>query len=313
MDDKKYSIILKHPLAFFILLIIFSPLFLLGLITLFSSIPWCWHISVGTNDGWLGFWGGYLGAIITIGGVFIQIRSERQSENDRYEHEKKEQQDKYERDKKAMKEQIKLQQIATFKRESLVALLVLMEEFHDIYESLQSNYEELNESISYYHLNKENGTDNLLSSSDKSNAKDFVFNMDMYCKEHKVHYSKEPVEEMRLKTIKFKINNSHFLPFMTNARYFADGKLIGSSLDRIVENLRSDFYVNNYIAESASFYSTYLNDDDLQNIVANINMIARNGLSQKVASIDFIAHKDFFEDVFKESMEMSDQYFLDME
>lgn len=30
----------------------------------------------GTNDGWLGFWGGYLGSIIAILGVYLQVNSE---------------------------------------------------------------------------------------------------------------------------------------------------------------------------------------------------------------------------------------------
>ena len=30
----------------------------------------------GSNDGWLGFWGGYLGAIIAIGGVYWQVKEE---------------------------------------------------------------------------------------------------------------------------------------------------------------------------------------------------------------------------------------------
>lgn len=34
------------------------------------------NIDNGSNDGWLGFWGGYLGAIITIFGVYTQIQSE---------------------------------------------------------------------------------------------------------------------------------------------------------------------------------------------------------------------------------------------
>ncbi|KWU38093.1 hypothetical protein AV935_03735 [Levilactobacillus brevis] len=31
----------------------------------------------GTDDGWLGFWGGYLGSIIAIMGIYLQISSER--------------------------------------------------------------------------------------------------------------------------------------------------------------------------------------------------------------------------------------------
>ncbi|MGX6400798.1 hypothetical protein ACWM0Y_07540 [Lactiplantibacillus plantarum] len=31
---------------------------------------------IGTNDGWLGFWGGYLGSIIAIGGVYWQVRKQ---------------------------------------------------------------------------------------------------------------------------------------------------------------------------------------------------------------------------------------------
>lgn len=32
---------------------------------------------VGSNDGWLGFWGGYLGAIFAVGGVYLQIEKEK--------------------------------------------------------------------------------------------------------------------------------------------------------------------------------------------------------------------------------------------
>lgn len=31
----------------------------------------------GSNDGWLGFWGGYLGAIVAIGGVYWQVEEQR--------------------------------------------------------------------------------------------------------------------------------------------------------------------------------------------------------------------------------------------
>lgn len=32
---------------------------------------------VGSNDGWLGFWGGYLGAIFAVSGVYLQIEKEK--------------------------------------------------------------------------------------------------------------------------------------------------------------------------------------------------------------------------------------------
>ncbi|MDO7805774.1 hypothetical protein Q7Q91_12350 [Lactiplantibacillus pentosus] len=32
--------------------------------------------TIGTNDAWLGFWGGYLGAIIAIGGVYWQVNKQ---------------------------------------------------------------------------------------------------------------------------------------------------------------------------------------------------------------------------------------------
>lgn len=35
-----------------------------------------WLFSDGSNDGWLGFWGGYLGALLGLYGIRIQIRSE---------------------------------------------------------------------------------------------------------------------------------------------------------------------------------------------------------------------------------------------
>jgi len=38
--------------------------------TLFNDIPG------GSNDGWLGFWGGYLGAIISIAGVYRSIKAQ---------------------------------------------------------------------------------------------------------------------------------------------------------------------------------------------------------------------------------------------
>lgn len=41
------------------------------------------NIGGGTDDGWLGFWGGYLGAIIAVIGIYVQINSERkQSEEE---------------------------------------------------------------------------------------------------------------------------------------------------------------------------------------------------------------------------------------
>jgi len=37
-------------------------------------------MDVGTNDGWLGFWGGYLGAIIAIGGIYWQMSQQKKQE-----------------------------------------------------------------------------------------------------------------------------------------------------------------------------------------------------------------------------------------
>lgn len=48
---------------------VISPLLIqVFMVSLFSNIPG------GSNDGWLGFWGGYLGAIISIAGVYRSIK-----------------------------------------------------------------------------------------------------------------------------------------------------------------------------------------------------------------------------------------------
>lgn len=39
----------------------------------------------GTNDGWLGFWGGYLGAIISVSGVYYQVSKELSANKKQFE------------------------------------------------------------------------------------------------------------------------------------------------------------------------------------------------------------------------------------
>ena len=52
---------------------------------LISLIPW----GSGSNDGWLGFWGGYLGAVISIFGIYYQVaKSIEESEKNREETKK---------------------------------------------------------------------------------------------------------------------------------------------------------------------------------------------------------------------------------
>lgn len=53
-----------------------------GIVGIIMTLP-ITNIDNGSNDGWLGFWGGYLGSIIGVIGVFIQISRQREYEKRR--------------------------------------------------------------------------------------------------------------------------------------------------------------------------------------------------------------------------------------
>ncbi|WP_076657800.1 hypothetical protein [Lactiplantibacillus plantarum] len=302
-----------HLVVFYSLVFCLVPCAVLLLIFCLSKVPW--KFIAGTNDGWLGFWGGYLGAIITILGVFMQIRSERKSEIEKSNQEKKRQKEKFEQEmqtekirfeneRKVANEQIKLQQIATLQKESLVSLLVLMEDLQDAYDLLANHYTELESSVPCYQLDGKG----CLPPSEQSNAKDFVFNMNYYATDNKVQYSHDSIEKLRLKTIKFKINHLQFFPFVSDKNYLGNSESLSRSLDEIIKNLKGDFLIDRYINLLSSYFSTYQNDGDLQNIVANVNSTARDGLSKKVSSFNFDLHKRYFDSVLKESLLISNEY-----
>lgn len=56
-----------------ILLAILGPMLVINFLMDFG---WFKSVGHGSDDGWLGFWGGYLGSIIAVSGVYWQVREE---------------------------------------------------------------------------------------------------------------------------------------------------------------------------------------------------------------------------------------------
>lgn len=71
--EKKINLIDKHPYKSFFGVILLIPL----VVQLFLWVTSALNIFVtASNDGWLGFWGSYLGSIVAIGGVYWQVNKE---------------------------------------------------------------------------------------------------------------------------------------------------------------------------------------------------------------------------------------------
>lgn len=70
----------KHSILSFIIFACALPIVTLVLLVFLTKIPW--NIRAGTNDGWLGFWGGYLGAIIAIVGVYWSVTEQLKSDKE---------------------------------------------------------------------------------------------------------------------------------------------------------------------------------------------------------------------------------------
>lgn len=75
----------KHSFLIILIVLVFIPI----IVALFIDLPFFDKFS-GSNDGWLGFWGGYLGSIVAILGVYWQMREENKQWKEDINREKRE-------------------------------------------------------------------------------------------------------------------------------------------------------------------------------------------------------------------------------
>lgn len=67
------SLVHKHPYVTFLVSILIIPL----IVQFFLWLTTVWNIfTSSSNDGWLGFWGSYLGATISVLGIYFQVNKE---------------------------------------------------------------------------------------------------------------------------------------------------------------------------------------------------------------------------------------------
>jgi hypothetical protein len=81
-----------------------------AIVGVFTWLP-ITNIGNGSDDGWLGFWGGYLGAIITIYGVYLQIHSEREMDIHNRKQDDENRKEEQQRDKEKRAEDLILQRL----------------------------------------------------------------------------------------------------------------------------------------------------------------------------------------------------------
>lgn len=74
---KTITKLIEYLLATFLALVV--PMLIINF-----SMDFGWFKSVGhgSDDGWLGFWGGYLGAVVSIGGLYWQVHAEIRNSNE---------------------------------------------------------------------------------------------------------------------------------------------------------------------------------------------------------------------------------------
>lgn len=73
-----YDYVNDHPFRSVFILIVATLIIIPFIVLILLKVLSFGIFETGTNDGWIGFWGGYLGAIVAIGGVYWQVtRTER--------------------------------------------------------------------------------------------------------------------------------------------------------------------------------------------------------------------------------------------
>ena len=82
---------------------IFGPMLVINFLMDFG---WFKSVGHGSDDGWLGFWGGYLGAIVSIGGLYWQTTLQIKNENNKVREQLKQQNDQIKHQEQHRKEDI---------------------------------------------------------------------------------------------------------------------------------------------------------------------------------------------------------------
>ncbi|MCP9358695.1 hypothetical protein KBX49_12170 [Liquorilactobacillus satsumensis] len=204
----------------------------------------------GTNDGWLGFWGGYLGATFTILGVFLQLRHENEVEKNR----------------------LKAEYSKKLREDSIESFLNIIDNFNSINMVYSKYYVNLNELINKYGITGENLND-FYKREKIDKAKDFVCEVYRIKKVLENEVSDLDVKYLKLSNLvsSYRIKQLPFLKFDKNNQSFADRETAAKSLLNLLKYTKQLFGITNYFTIIASFFETYLTDNDKENIVANLN------------------------------------------
>lgn len=253
----------------------------------------------GTNDGWLGFWGGYLGAIITVIGVYLQISLERKRDQER----------------------IKKERIADLQKKALENFLNLIHKVNGKYEFIEKCYDEISYLMKYSEVSNET-IDKIQQQSISYDDRDyrlheikgFVLQINNYYKRshNELKDIQNQYDEIYANVVTFKINNLQFFPFALDNGLLSDINTSTSQMDLLVKNIENDFEILKILIDLRSIYTTYVQDKDLENIVANLNDIyhGNNNIIEQFKSHDFMNHKKMFDELMKDTEKAERKYIL---
>ncbi|VDG18228.1 hypothetical protein [Lactobacillus plantarum] [Lactiplantibacillus mudanjiangensis] len=249
------------------------------------------NVSNGTDDGWLGFWGGYLGAIITILGVFIQIRLERKADNER----------------------IKAERVADLQKKSLESLLLIMNGINDSYQILNEYYKNIQQSEEKYSIDGNNLSKMYNDASIEGNAKDFaldVANINYKKNAEEISESSAKYDSIRSTITEYKINQLAFFPFSVSQKDFANVTKLSSVLDNLIDNLQKDFWVSTVYITIVGYYETYSTDYSKSNVIANLDsrMLGPQNIVQTFDSLKFNENMLYFTKMLESLKEISSVY-----
>lgn len=242
----------------------------------------------GSDDGWLGFWGGYLGAAFTILGVFLQLRYENEAEKNR----------------------LKIEYLKKFREDSLESFLNIIDNFNSINTVYSKYYVYLNELIKEYGIIEEN-LDDFYKKGKIDKAKDFVHEVYMMKKALENEVSDLDGKYLKLNNLvsSYRIKQLPFLKFDKNNQSFADSETATESFLNLLRYTKQLFEITKYFKIIASFFETYLTDNDKENIVANLNArwLGDNIINLiKSAKGENVSKK--FDEIIKDAENLSQEY-----
>ncbi|WP_354632614.1 hypothetical protein ABR398_00240 [Levilactobacillus brevis] len=119
-------------------------------------------------------------------------------------------------------------------------------------------------------------------------------------------------DEIYANVVTFKINNLQFFPFTLDNGLLSDINTSTSQMDLLVKNIENDFEILKILIDLRSIYTTYVQDKDLENIVANLNDIyhGNNNIIEQFKSHDFMNHKKMFDELMKDTEKAERKYIL---